>query len=127
MTQSKKDLRRSQVPGPTDMSDGVMTTEKDSVKLLSPCSSSKTDIIPLYEDSGQCLKKQKKQQAIAVTNSSEFKRALSSIPRVLFEIGRVIRRVHNKLGHPASTLMLKILREAGAEDEIVDNVKGILV
>ena len=75
MTHSKKDLRHSQETGSTDMSNGVITPEKDSVKVLNPCSSSKTDIIPLYKDSGQCLQETKK-QAIALTSSSEFNRAL---------------------------------------------------
>ena len=47
LTHSANDLQHSQIPGPTNMSDGVMTLKKDSVKLVSPDPSGKVDIITL--------------------------------------------------------------------------------
>ena len=40
---SEKDLQHSQIPGPTDLSVGVMTHKKDCVYLLSSCSVGKRE------------------------------------------------------------------------------------
>ena len=56
-THSEKGLQHIQIPGPTDMSDGVMTPEKDSVKLVWSCSAGKEDLNSLLKDSDRSFKK----------------------------------------------------------------------
>ena len=45
------------------------------------------------------------------------------LPRMLSEIGKMIRRVHNNPGQLSTTLMTKILRQAGATNDVLEYVK----
>ena len=46
------------------------------------------------------------------------------LPHISSETVLMIREVHNNLGHLSTSLMIKILREAGATSEVLESVKA---